>query len=111
MVFESGEQMTDAAEVEIGAVEPGEDVDISVEMTAPAEDGTYKSSWQIQAGDTAVDGGGIYTVIRVGEQAAAPEPVIRPRRSLRPSLAGASSWAGTSAIWGCLIRTRCTTPG
>ena len=79
LVFESGEQMTDVSEVKIGAVEPGEDVDISVDMVAPAEDGTYKSTWRIQAGATPIDGGSIYTVIRIGEQAAAPPaPIVAP---------------------------------
>jgi len=79
LVFVSGEQMTDVAEVEIGEVKAGEDVDISVDMVAPNADGTYKGNWQIQVGDTAIEGGKIYLVIQVGEQAAAPvTPIVAP---------------------------------
>jgi hypothetical protein len=76
LVFVSGEKMTEVATVEVGAVKAGENVDISVEMVAPNADGTYRSTWQIQVGATAIQGGGMYTVIIVGEeQAAAPAPV------------------------------------
>ena len=79
LVFVSGEQMTEAAKVEIGAVKAGEDVDISVDMVAPNADGSYKGNWQIQAGDQAIEGGKIYLVIQVGEQAAAPvTPIVAP---------------------------------
>ncbi len=75
LVFVSGDQMTDVSKVEIGAVKAGANVDISVEMTAPNADGTYKGNWQIQAGDKVIEGGKIYLVIQVGEQAAVPTPV------------------------------------
>jgi len=76
LVFASGERMAEVSEVEIGAVKTGANVDISVEMTAPNADGSYRSTWRIQVGDAAVQGGGMYTVILVGEeQAAAPAPV------------------------------------
>jgi spore germination protein YaaH len=79
LVFVSGEQMTDEAKVEIGEVKAGENVDISVDMVAPNADGTYKGNWQIQAGDQAIEGGKIYLVIQVGEQAAAPvTPIVAP---------------------------------
>ncbi|MFN2284495.1 MAG: NBR1-Ig-like domain-containing protein, partial [Anaerolineae bacterium] len=79
LVFVSGEQMTDVAEVEIGEVGVGEDVDISVDMVAPNADGTYKGNWQIQVGDAAIEGGKIYLIIQVGEQAEAPvTPIVAP---------------------------------
>ena len=79
LVFVSGEQMTDVAEVEIGEVKAGEDVDISVDMVAPNADGTYRGNWQIQVGDDAIEGGKIYLIIQVGEQAAAPvTPIVAP---------------------------------
>jgi hypothetical protein len=79
LIFVSGEQMTDAASVEIGEVKAGEDVDISVDLVAPNADGSYKGTWQIQAGDKAIEGGKIYLVIQVGEQAETPvTPVVAP---------------------------------
>ncbi|MBN2391885.1 MAG: hypothetical protein JXR84_14250 [Anaerolineae bacterium] len=80
LVFVSGEQMTDVAEVEIGEVKAGEDVDISVDLIAPNADGTYKGNWQIQVGDTAIEGGKIYLVIQVGEQAEETPvtPIVAP---------------------------------
>ncbi|HOU11610.1 MAG TPA: NBR1-Ig-like domain-containing protein [Anaerolineae bacterium] len=75
LVFVSGDKMTDVAKVEIGEVKAGANVDISVDMVAPNADGTYRGNWQIQAGDKAIEGGKIYLVIQVGEQAATPAPV------------------------------------
>ncbi len=79
LVFVSGEKMTDVAKVEIGEVKAGANVDISVDMVAPSADGSYKGYWQIQVGDKAIEGGKIYVVIQVGEQAATPvTPVVAP---------------------------------
>ncbi len=76
LVFVSGEKMTDVTKVEIGAVKVGANVDISVEMTAPSADGTYRGDWQIQVGDKAIAGGKVYVIIQVGEPpAATPAPV------------------------------------
>lgn len=87
LVFVSGERMTEVAKVEIGAVKAGANVDISVDMVAPNADGTYKGNWQIQAGDKVIEGGKIYLVIQVGEQAVATPapapvaPVVAPSSS------------------------------
>lgn len=75
LVFVSGEKMTEVAKVEIGEVKAGANVDISVDMVAPAADGAYKGNWQIQVGDKAIEGGKIYLVIQVGEPVAMPAPV------------------------------------
>ncbi|HOT91571.1 MAG TPA: NBR1-Ig-like domain-containing protein [Anaerolineae bacterium] len=80
LVFVSGEKMTDVAKVEIGEVKAGANVDISVEMTAPNADGTYRGDWQIQVGDKAISGGKVYLIIQVGEQPAATPvtPIVAP---------------------------------
>jgi len=77
-VFASDTQLGDASEVEVGAVGAGKTVDISVEMVAPDEDGTYKSTWQLEAGDAAIAGGAAYVQIVVGEPVAAPPAVAAP---------------------------------
>jgi len=73
-VFAGDTQLGDVTEVEVGAVTSGETVDITVEMAAPDEDGTYKSTWVLRVGGKNVDGGGAYVQIRVGEPAAVALP-------------------------------------
>jgi len=74
LVFAGDRQLGDVVEVEVGAVTGGETVDISVELVAPDEDGTYKSTWVLRTGGKNISGGGIYVQIRVGEPAAAALP-------------------------------------
>ncbi len=70
-VFAGDTQLGDVTEVEVGAVASGETVDISVEMVAPDEDGTYKSTWALRTGGKNIDGGEAYVQIRIGEPAVA----------------------------------------
>ncbi|MGC9348665.1 MAG: NBR1-Ig-like domain-containing protein [Anaerolineae bacterium] len=86
-VFSSGAELAESTEIEVGAVESGEDVDISVDMVAPDEDGTYKSFWALKVDEKTIEGGDVYVQIVVGEPpaeappadpetpAAAPQPV------------------------------------
>ena len=75
LAYLDGAVLSEEGEVPVGEVGVGEDVDISVEMIAPDEDGTYKSNWQLQAGDATFDGGVVYVQIVVGEpQADVPAP-------------------------------------
>ncbi|HEB64308.1 MAG TPA: hypothetical protein ENJ02_02045 [Chloroflexi bacterium] len=61
-VWFSGEQMGAPAEVALpSGVAPGESVDISVEMTAPQEPGTYQSNWKLR------NAGGVIFGIGPGE--------------------------------------------
>jgi hypothetical protein len=73
LAFGSGTQMTDVAEVEVGEVEPGDEVDVSVDLTAPQEDGSYTGGWTLQTGSANIPGGQLTVVIQVGEEAP-PEP-------------------------------------
>ncbi len=79
LVFTGGAELAAVQDVEVGAVEPGATVDISVDMTAPQEDGSYKSNWALQAEGKTIPGGEIYVLIQVGEPAVnvpvAPAPV------------------------------------
>ncbi len=47
LVFISGEQM-DGLPISLPVVYPNNNVDLSIEMIAPAEDGEYRSDWQLQ---------------------------------------------------------------
>jgi len=49
VVFSSGDQMTGpATQALTGNVTPGQTVDISIELTAPASDGDYKGYWKLR---------------------------------------------------------------
>ena len=48
LVFDSGEQMGATSPQTIGAVAPGQEVDLSVNFTAPLAAGSYRSYWRIR---------------------------------------------------------------
>lgn len=50
IVFSGGDAMNAPSAVQItsGTVNPGQSVDVSVDMTAPADDGTYRGNWQLR---------------------------------------------------------------
>jgi len=78
LTFVGGEQMGAPDSVEVPPVEPGGKKDITVEMQAPEEDGTYTGKWQLASGDTSF-GGQFWVKIVVGEpQQAAPPPAPAP---------------------------------
>ncbi len=58
LVFDHGDAMNGAASVQITdqPVPPGEAVDISIELTAPDEPGTYQGHWKLRSGDGEVFG-------------------------------------------------------
>ncbi len=70
-----GTQLASASEVAVGkVVEPGQEVEISVPMKAPAEDGTYRSVWTLKSGNTAIPGGSFYVLFKIGEAVVTPSP-------------------------------------
>jgi len=50
IVFSGGDAMNAPSSVQItnGTVNPGQNVDVSVVMTAPADEGTYRGNWQLR---------------------------------------------------------------
>jgi len=48
LVFDSGDAMSGPASVPIGTVGAGQEVDISVDLKAPASDGEYRGYWRIK---------------------------------------------------------------
>ena len=50
IVFSGGDAMDAPASVQIttGTVNPGQNVDVSVDMTAPAAEGTYRGNWKLR---------------------------------------------------------------
>ena len=80
LLFDSGEQMGASATSSItaGTVAPGETIDISVDLTAPATAGTYRGNFKLRSGDNIVfginaDGQGPFYV-----EIAVPSPTVVP---------------------------------
>lgn len=50
LVFDSGDLMSGSSPIPIGTVSPGQDVDISVNLTAPSTSGSYRGYWRLRNG-------------------------------------------------------------
>ncbi|UCC64349.1 MAG: hypothetical protein JSV36_04640, partial [Anaerolineae bacterium] len=74
LAFSSGTQMDAPDSVEVGAVEPDAQVEVSVKMKAPAEPGLYKGTWRMKTAQGSF-GTNLLVVIQAGEVAQAPAPV------------------------------------
>jgi hypothetical protein len=74
IAFVSGEQMGGAASVPVGGLEAGEQTEITVPMTSPADDGRYTGTWRLAAGGAAF-GTNLTVVIQAGEVAAGAGPI------------------------------------
>jgi len=48
LVFDSGDAMSGTSPISIGTVGPGQEVDLSVNMTAPATNGSYRGYWRVR---------------------------------------------------------------
>jgi hypothetical protein len=48
LVFDSGDAMSGVSPIAIGTVSPGQEVDISVNLKAPASNGTFRGYWRIR---------------------------------------------------------------
>ena len=77
LAFSSGTQMDAPESVEVGGVEPGESVDVSVKMKTPAEPGRYTGVWRMKTAD-GFFGGNLSVVVLAGEVAEAPPPAPAP---------------------------------
>jgi len=49
LVFDSGDSMNASSPIAIGTVSPGQEVDLSVTLTAPATNGSYRGYWRIRS--------------------------------------------------------------
>ncbi|MGC9347777.1 MAG: NBR1-Ig-like domain-containing protein [Anaerolineae bacterium] len=67
LVFTDGDQLSDDATVPVGALDAGEDIDISVAMQAPEEEGTWQTHWDLQVHDKAIPGGGLTAAVVTGD--------------------------------------------
>lgn len=67
LISVSGEAMGGLAAVDVPPLAPDSSTDISVDMIAPPEPGTYRSNWQLRAPDGTRFGSVIYTQVIVPE--------------------------------------------
>jgi hypothetical protein len=73
--FTGGERMGGTSGSLSNAIQPGSEVDISVEMTAPDTAGTYRGNWRMVNTEGAFFGDEIYVLIVVGDSTATPTTV------------------------------------
>jgi len=79
LVFVSGEPLGGPAAVDVPAVAPDSNTDVSVDLVAPATPGTYRSTWQLQSPEGVRFGSQIYVQIVVPEPATeTPTPTEEP---------------------------------
>ena len=88
LVYASGNQMSGPGAVGIPAAAPGQTVDISVNLAAPANVGDYAGTWRLRASNNAIFGG--YTVVI--KVAGTPTPTPTPTAT--PTLTGGGIWGG-----------------
>ena len=78
LVFISGDPMGGPPAVDVPALAPGAQTDVSVNLTAPATPGTYRANYQFQAPDGTRFGAVIWAQIVVPVPATAPPPTEVP---------------------------------
>lgn len=82
LVFDSGDQMGGPASQQLtpGTVAPGQTIDISVNLTAPASAGTYKGNWKLREPGGAIFGlstGAFWVQIQAGNNAVVEWPTYK----------------------------------
>jgi hypothetical protein len=96
LVFVSGDQMGATSAVAVGPVAPGDNTQVSVNMTAPSAPGTYKGNWQLQSPDGTNYGSTVYVEIVVPS---APAPTATPGGSTPPPPTAAPSGPQETTIF------------
>ena len=87
LVFDSGDSMNGLASQPIGVVNPGQEIDLEVNLTAPASAGTYRGYWRIVSNNNVLvpmlngyQGRAFYVDIKVQ----APSPTATATNTLPP---------------------------
>jgi hypothetical protein len=76
LAFLSGDDLSPDDAVSVPSTEPSGALELSVEMEAPAEGGTYRSNWQLQTPEGERYGGVFYAQIRVPSPTPTPSPTV-----------------------------------
>jgi hypothetical protein len=66
LAFFDGAQMEAPDSVEVGAAEPGDQIEVTVSMKAPADPGRYQGTWRMKTAD-GFFGGNLTVLIQAGE--------------------------------------------
>jgi hypothetical protein len=78
LVWVSDTQLGSTTSIKLPSEVPaGQVVDISVELTAPTTDGTYKSYWRMRSPSGQYFGDAVYVQIKVGNTAATADPATQ----------------------------------
>ncbi|NLE45469.1 MAG: hypothetical protein GX620_12175 [Chloroflexi bacterium] len=93
LAFASDAQMGAPDSVSVGVLEPGEQTEVSVKMTAPDDPGRYAGVWQMQSADGRF-GGSLTVVIQAGAEAEAATPEVDTSVPIAPVSAGAFELGG-----------------
>lgn len=80
-VFVSGARMAGASPTPVGAVQPGQQVNLSINFVAPGTPGTYRSTWKLQSGSGIQFGQVFYVQILIPGP---PTPVPPPPTPIPP---------------------------
>lgn len=101
IVFSGGDAMDAPSAVQItsGTVNPGQNVDVSVDLTAPASEGTYRGNWQLRDPSDVIFGiensSSGYFWVEIEVEIVAPDPVTATlhtsNRTKNMSVGGMSS--------------------
>ena len=101
LVFDSGESMNGTSPIAIGTVSPGQEVDLSVTLTAPATNGPYRSYWRIRNTSGVLlpvlngyQGKSFFADIKVGVTSSGYDFYSRAPSAVWISGAGTLTWGG-----------------
>ncbi|MCC6298397.1 MAG: hypothetical protein IT314_03810 [Anaerolineales bacterium] len=105
LVFDSGDAMSGASPISIGTVASGQEVDVSVNLTAPSSNGTYRGYWRIRNASGVlipVQGGAqqnksFYVEIKVGGSSGGPFAVSSVAMSVSGSCGNFTITANVTA--------------
>lgn len=75
LIFVGGNQMGTSDSVAVGALATGEEMEVSVAMTAPNDDGRFQGTWQLADGSENYFGTQLVVIIGVGA-----EPIAAPAK-------------------------------
>jgi serine/threonine protein kinase len=79
MIFDQGDSMSGPASLQLtsGIVEPGQSIDVSVDLTAPNTPGTYKGFWKLRNGSGVVFGIGAAAKVAFWVEIVVSEPATK----------------------------------
>src|SRR5215510_4192487 len=107
LVFDSGDAMSGVSPVTIGTVGPGQEVDVSVNLTAPATNGSYRGFWRIRNGAgvflpvlNGTEGRSFFVDIKVAVTSSGFDMYTRATEATWASAAGSITFGGSDTKTG-----------